>query len=124
MYDLLNESKWNSIIVPLDCEYLQGYINRPRPKSIFRCILSCMFKGIFRGLLRVYPGACLAHFQGYVQRNVMGNIYTLEESILLVEEESSCHYGGGVISSLCREVFPREHLSTDRIVQYTVLLLQ
>ena len=32
--------------------------------------------------------------------------------------------GGGVISSLCREVFPREHLSTDRIVQYSVLLLQ
>ena len=29
---------------------------------------------------------------------------------------------GGVILSLCREVFPREHLSTERIVQHTVLL--
>ena len=27
---------------------------------------------------------------------------------------------GGVILSLCREVFPREHLSTERIVQHTV----
>ena len=29
---------------------------------------------------------------------------------------------GGVILSLCREVFPREHLSIERIVQHTVLL--
>merc|ERR1712105_67350 len=27
-------------------------------------------------------------------------------------------FSGGVILSLCREVFPREHLSTERIVQH------
>ena len=29
---------------------------------------------------------------------------------------------GGVILPLCREVFPREHLSTERILQHMVLL--
>ena len=34
--------------------------------------------------------------------------------------EYSC--SRGVILSLCREVFPREHLSIERVVQYTILL--